>query len=89
MPDIDLGLILATLVSLVLGLLLGFGITALYFKRKISAEQKQLEEDKAKSQDNANIYLNVNSGLNEESWRLNSRKYPPHKTRILFYHQLD
>ena len=56
-PDIDLGLILATLVSLVLGLLLGFGITALYFKRKISAEQKQLEEDKAKSQDNANIYL--------------------------------
>ena len=56
-PDIDLGLILATLVSLVLGLLLGCGITALYFRRKISAEQKQLEEDKAKSQDNANIYL--------------------------------
>jgi hypothetical protein len=43
----------------------------------------------SRGQDNANIYLNVNSGLNEESWRLNSRKYPPHKTRILFYHQLD
>ena len=43
----------------------------------------------SRGQDNANIYLNVNSGLNEESWRLNARKYPPHKTRILFYHQLD
>ena len=57
MPDIDLGLILAAIVCLVIGLLLGFGITALYFKKKISKEQKQLEEDKAKSQDNANIYL--------------------------------
>ena len=57
MPDIDLGLILAAIVCLVIGLLLGFGITALYFKKKISEEQKQLEEDKAKSQDNANIYL--------------------------------
>ena len=56
-PDIDLGLILAAIVCLVIGLLLGFGITALYFKKKISEEQKQLEEDKAKSQDNANIYL--------------------------------
>ena len=39
--------------------------------------------------DNAQKYLNVASGRSEESWRLNERKYPPHKMRILFYHQLD
>ena len=39
--------------------------------------------------DNAQAYLNLQSGANEESWRLNKREYPPHKTRILFYHQLD
>ena len=39
--------------------------------------------------DNAQAYLNLQNGVNEESWRLNERKYPPHKTRILFYHQLD
>ena len=39
--------------------------------------------------DNAQKYLNVQSGRSEESWRLNERKYPPHKMRILFYHQLD
>ena len=39
--------------------------------------------------DNAQSYLNLQNGANEESWRLNERKYPPHKTRILFYHQLD
>ena len=57
-PDIDFGLfIMAIIVCLLIGALLGFGITAIYFKKKISKEQKQLEEDKAKSQDNANIYL--------------------------------
>jgi hypothetical protein len=40
-------------------------------------------------QDNARAYLNLQNSTNEESWRLNERKYPPHKTRILFYHQLD
>ena len=39
--------------------------------------------------DNAQSYLNLQNNANEESWRLNARKYPPHKTRILFYHQLD
>jgi hypothetical protein len=39
--------------------------------------------------DNAQAYLNLQNDSNEESWRLNERKYPPHKTRILFYHQLD
>lgn len=39
--------------------------------------------------DNAQAYLNLQNDANEESWRLNARKYPPHKTRILFYHQLD
>ena len=39
--------------------------------------------------DNAQKYLNVQSGRSEESWRLNERKYPPHKMRVLFYHQLD
>ena len=42
-----------------------------------------------RGKDNASKYLYVNSGMNEESWRLNERKYPPHKMRILFYHQLD
>jgi hypothetical protein len=39
--------------------------------------------------DNAQKYLMLEDGMNEESWRLNERQYPPHKTRILFYHQLD
>jgi hypothetical protein len=40
-------------------------------------------------QDNAQVYLNLRSGANEESWRFNERRYPPHRTRVLFYHQLD
>jgi hypothetical protein len=40
-------------------------------------------------QDNAQAYLNLQNNSNEESWRLNERKYPPHKMRVLFYHQLD
>ena len=39
--------------------------------------------------DNAQKYLNVASGRSEETWRLNARRYPPHKMRVLFYHQLD
>ena len=39
--------------------------------------------------DNAQAYLNLQSDSNEESWHLNGRKYPPHRTRVLFYHQLD
>ena len=39
--------------------------------------------------DNAQSYMNLQSNSNEESWRLNGRKYPPHKMRVLFYHQLD
>jgi hypothetical protein len=41
------------------------------------------------AQDNAQAYLNLQNNTNEESWRLNERKYPPHKMRVLFYHQLD
>ena len=42
-------------------------------------------------QDNAGKYLNVYgaSGQSEETWRLNARRHPPHKMRVLFYHQLD
>ena len=39
--------------------------------------------------DNASKYLYFDSNKSEESWRLNERKYPPHKMRVLFYHQLD
>ena len=39
--------------------------------------------------DNAGKYLNVSGSDPEESWRLKSREYPPHRTRVLFYHQLD
>jgi hypothetical protein len=42
-----------------------------------------------KGKDNAGKYLKVLNGLNEECWRLNNREYPPHKTRVLFYHQFD
>lgn len=42
-----------------------------------------------KGKDNAGKYLKVQNGLNEECWRLNNREYPPHKTRVLFYHQFD
>lgn len=42
------------------------------------------------SADNASKYLAMDSdGDSEESWRSKPRDYPPHKTRILFYHQLD
>ena len=46
-------------------------------------------EDPYYGKDNASKYLYVEPGTNEESWRLNERKYPPHKMRVLFYHQLD
>ena len=46
-------------------------------------------EDPSYGKDNAQAYMNLQSDSNEESWRLNERKYPPHKMRVLFYHQLD
>ena len=41
--------------------------------------------------DNGRMYLNTENNSNgaEETWRLNKRNYPPHKMRVLFYHQLD
>ena len=39
--------------------------------------------------DNGSVYLRVQPGRPEDAWRLNERKYPPHRTRILFYHQFD
>ena len=42
------------------------------------------------NRDNAKRYLRpVTSNGPEESWRFNEREYPPHRTRILFYHQFD
>ncbi len=46
-------------------------------------------EDPQYGKDNAQKYLNVSGNRPEEMWRLNSRNYPPHRTRVLFYHQLD
>ena len=47
-------------------------------------------DEPAKGKDNGSKYLYVgDSGGAEETWRLNKRDYPPHKMRILFYHQLD
>ena len=40
--------------------------------------------------DNAQKYLRpVTSNGPEESWRFQRRDYPPHRTRVLFYHQFD
>jgi len=40
--------------------------------------------------DNAARYLNTDDPLfAEETWRLKGRTVPPHRTRILFYHQFD
>ena len=40
--------------------------------------------------DNGRMYLNTEGSASaEEAWRMNERKYPPHKMRVLFYHQLD
>ena len=47
------------------------------------------DTDDGRGKDNAQAYLNLQNDANEESWRLNARKYPPHKMRVLFYHQLD
>lgn len=54
--------------------------------KKSSGGSEQPEYGK----DNGAIYLNpLSSSQPEEAWRLRSRNYPPHRTRILFYHQLD
>ena len=40
--------------------------------------------------DNAQQYLRpFTASAPEESWRFRKREYPPHRTRILFYHQFD
>ena len=43
--------------------------------------------------DNADLYLQKtqpnNPYLSEETWRLNSRRTSPHRTRILFYRQFE
>ena len=40
--------------------------------------------------DNAQKYLRpFTSNGPEESWRFQRRDYPPHRTRVLFYHQFD
>ena len=40
--------------------------------------------------DNAQQYLRpFSTNGPEDSWRFRTREYPPHRTRILFYHQLD
>ena len=43
--------------------------------------------------DNADLYLQKtqpnNEFLSEETWRLRNRDVPPHRTRVLFYRQLD
>ena len=47
-------------------------------------------ETPGENKDNARQYLRpYNSGAPEESWRFRPRDYPPHRTRILFYHQFD
>ena len=55
MPHIQL--IVTGIVCAVVGALLGLVITAMYFKKGLSKEQKQLEEDKVKSQDNASSLI--------------------------------
>ena len=41
-------------------------------------------------QDNASVYLSIDDDEEDEfSWHLKKREYPPHKSHVLFYHQLD
>ena len=47
-------------------------------------------ENPQRGADNAQLYLHPPSVSDpEDSWRFRTRKYPPHRTRILFYHQFD
>lgn len=40
--------------------------------------------------DNASKYLKpLSSDLPDETWRFQRRDYPPHRTRVLFYHQFE
>lgn len=58
--------------------------TGQFKKSSGGAEQPQYGKD------NGSIYLNPPSTSQpEEAWRLRTRDYPPHRTRVLFYHQLD
>ncbi|MCR4688782.1 MAG: ribonuclease Y [Saccharofermentans sp.] len=45
------------IVALVLGILFGVAVATVYFKKGLSRDQKALEEDKAKAQENANALL--------------------------------
>jgi hypothetical protein len=44
----------------------------------------------SRGEDNAKLYMKVqDEGEDVNSWRLDERKYPPHRCQVLFYHQLD
>ena len=58
MPHIQLiHLILTGFVCAIVGALLGYALTTSYYKKGLTAEQKKLEEDKQRSQENANTLL--------------------------------
>ena len=58
MPQhIEFQLVLTGIVALVLGILFGIAVATVYFKKGLSRDQKELEEDKAKAQENANALL--------------------------------
>ena len=42
-----------------------------------------------RGEDNAGIYLKTQNNQTEAAWRLSKRKHPPHRTRVLFFHQFD
>ncbi len=54
---IEFQLVLTGIVALVLGILFGIAVATVYFKKGLSRDQKELEEDKAKAQENANALL--------------------------------
>lgn len=48
------------------------------------------EKASGRGDDNARLYMKVeDDGEDINSWRLEKREHPPHRCRVLFYHQLD
>ena len=53
-------------------------------------DPKAPKDASAVGDDNASIYLSIDGEDDDEgTWSLKKRDFPPHKSHVLFYHQLD
>ena len=86
-----LSMVLATF--MVASLLVGCGGGAGSGARAVALvwrDPKAPEKASGRGEDNAQLYMKVEDEDEDvNSWHLRERKHPPHRCRVLFYHQLD